>query len=158
MTSRPFIQCTLTLGYISSLLLLIAGASKSLDYSTFYNSLSEWRIIKSGAIATIAAMAPLLELILASLWLLRINRHLMNYFITLMIIAYTSALVWEYRVSGYVDCNCFANFLSEPESPAITWYIVRNSMIALPYVLLICFRSPTPKDPYTCEKDVRHSL
>ena len=136
MNQRLRITTITVLSTLSSLILLAAGLAKSINYSNFYDSLSQWHILRTGTIATLAAMVPFIEIILSLLWLLNVKRTVLNYLISGMLIAYTIAIVTEHKVSGNVECHCFSFIQSGSESKELVWYIARNTALCLPFILL----------------------
>ncbi|MFG0247168.1 MAG: MauE/DoxX family redox-associated membrane protein [Phycisphaerales bacterium JB052] len=58
----------------------------------------------------LAMIAPLIELLFATIWIMGIRRRLLSDLITALIAIYTIALIVKHNLSGAVSCDCFSSY------------------------------------------------
>lgn len=121
----------------------IAGVAKSLDLHAFAANLRSWTLLPSAAQAIVAVAVPLVELVIAFLWLLgprRLVPHLTVGFLGLA----TSAYLLHTAFAGPPDCSCFTQIqLFEDMSESVPGMIARNvglMLLCIPALLLFSRR------------------
>lgn len=110
-----------------------AGASKLLDPAAFAASIDAFRLVPSAVAAVLAVFLPWLEIIVAVALLWRRTRDAAAWLITLMLVAFTAALVTAAFRGLDVSCGCFG---ASPSLDGYRWPVTRNLTLLTSMVFL----------------------
>jgi len=92
-----------------AIMLAIAGAGvfKLSDLFEFHRTLSSWILIPDSLKQAVVVVLPVLEVFLAGLWLLRIERRRSYWIVLSMLLAFNTAVCVQLMLGKAPECGCF---------------------------------------------------
>lgn len=92
---------------LAMLVLLLAGAAKLLDVPEFRASLSSWKLIPEALRPPLAVGVPLMEFLVAGLWIVGIRRRVMLQIALCLVAVFMAGTSMHLRLSTPPECRCF---------------------------------------------------
>lgn len=105
----------------------IAAVHKALDWRLFHQQLGDYRVLPERFLPVMAALLPVLELVLAAGWLFEVARMPTALFSITLLLGYAAAIACNLRRGrDTIDCGCGGS------GQSIRWALVwRNVVLAL---------------------------
>lgn len=134
MNARPSearVSCSLAFAAGATTIIGLSGLAKFADLRTFAEDLSTWSLLRPSIRAVALTAVPLVEVLLAGLWLIRVRRRL----ITGLLIAWITLLTGAFGVQaitvGPPSCGCLG-VLSRSASELESWpFLLTRNLVLL---------------------------
>lgn len=94
--------------FVVMMVLLVSGAGKLLEWTTFRLSLETWLLMPNGLRAVVATVLPALEIVIALAWMLNLSPHKAAAAAVAAVASYTAFYGMHLAFSEPPACRCIA--------------------------------------------------
>lgn len=127
------------------ILILIAGLGKSADISQFASDLRTWTLVPPRVLPTLALIAPLVEIVLTTSWLLRLSTKRAPILAVGVLVVFTTAYLLQIAFGERPTWGCAGVVLQwELLRESATYVLVRNAALTSLLLLGIFFTRYVP--------------
>lgn len=136
------VEVSLALSFVSRLILgivfLRSARGKIADIASFARGLSAYQLLPTWAIASLAWLLPLLELLLALAFLVGWMLPIISLAAVLLLITFIVAIIINLRRGRTISCNCHGSSAQTP----ISWGLVTRNILLVMLALLVIYIAP----------------
>lgn len=142
------------------IVLLVSALGKLVDLGAFRASLDSWTLIPERLFAPMTIAVPLIELMVATAWIVGLHRRAASWFAAGMIVTFTATYAAHLQWASPPECNCFGLIVSYEGGQMLSKNLLaRNTvllgMLAVAGILSFVQQMLVRKQPTTKRTEVR---